>query len=198
MILNANELSEVTANGLPGTVFVQCTLAAPDAQAKTQGAAGYLVKPVTRDDLAAVLAEQNARVKRALIVDDDPEVCQLFSRMLQLCDHSIDVQVASDGREGLDKMRQSSFDLVLLDVVMPGVSGWQVLAEIKSDPETAGASVYFLTAQDPVDGASASPYLTLRAYEGFTARKLLRCSLEVARCLVIPETELDPAPARSR
>lgn len=70
----------------------------------------------------------SAKVK-FLIVDDEPVVRQAFSRILG-GDHCV-VETASDGDEALAKMREQPFDVVLLDLRMPGMDGLTVLREIK-------------------------------------------------------------------
>jgi len=57
------------------------------------------------------------------------------------------VDVACDGREGLDKIRCSRPDLVLLDIMLPGMSGTEVLRELRSDPRTASVPVVMMTAR---------------------------------------------------
>jgi DNA-binding response OmpR family regulator len=57
------------------------------------------------------------------------------------------VEVAFDGREGLDRIRCDRPDLVLLDIMLPGMSGMDVLRELRNDPRTAGVPVVMLTAR---------------------------------------------------
>ena len=72
---------------------------------------------------------------RVLVVDDEDRIQDACKRMLT--SEGCEVDVASDGEEGLTKIQQSHFDIVLLDLMMPGLSGMQVLTEIKSHhPDT--------------------------------------------------------------
>lgn len=80
-----------------------------------------------------------------LLVDDEPDVLLLCRVNLEFEGHH--VIDASNGDEALDKIKAKGPDLVLLDVMMPGKDGWQVLAEMKSNPETAGIPVVMLTAK---------------------------------------------------
>jgi CheY-like chemotaxis protein len=66
-----------------------------------------------------------------LIVDDEPVVRQAFTRILS-SDHCV-VETAANGQEALRKMRQQAFDVVLLDLKMPGMDGLTVLRTIKQD-----------------------------------------------------------------
>ncbi len=59
----------------------------------------------------------------------------------------MDVVEASDGPSGLEKARQERPDVVLLDVMMPGLDGWQVAEELLDDERTSGIPIIFLTAR---------------------------------------------------
>jgi len=78
-------------------------------------------------------------VARVLVVDDEPDLRQLVRVSLSLAGH--DVSLASDGRSGLLYAKQHHPDVVLLDVMMPGMDGWGVLAALKSDPEPTVAMI---------------------------------------------------------
>jgi two-component system, OmpR family, KDP operon response regulator KdpE len=67
---------------------------------------------------------------RILAIDDDASLLELLSDYLQRSGHEVDG--APDGRTGLARLGETSPDLVLLDVTMPGLDGWQVLARIRS------------------------------------------------------------------
>lgn len=70
--------------------------------------------------------------KRILLVDDDPSVRMVFQGTLQEAGYT--VEVATDGQEGLHKMQEGGFDVVLLDVMMPKIDGIGVLSELKDHP----------------------------------------------------------------
>ena len=78
-----------------------------------------------------------------LVVDDDKDLREIISTKLEKAGFRVDQ--ASDGQGGLDKARATKPDLVLLDVMMPGMTGIQALSKIKADPELAGLKVIFLT-----------------------------------------------------
>ncbi|MCF0253837.1 MAG: response regulator transcription factor [Duodenibacillus sp.] len=88
---------------------------------------------------------------RILIIDDDVELVTLLVDYLQL--ESFETQPAGNGAEGLAKLGQGRFDLVILDVMMPGMSGQEVLQRIRAmDGPAANVPVIMLTARgDPVD-----------------------------------------------
>ena len=84
-----------------------------------------------------------------LIVDDLEVNRDLLARRVQRLGHSIDF--ATTGREALVRLRAASFDLVLLDITMPDMDGYQALEQIKADPQLSHVPVVMITAIDGVD-----------------------------------------------
>ena len=82
---------------------------------------------------------------RILVVEDEPVIRELVRSMLD--DGPVEVETAGNGAEGLRRARESRFDLVLLDVVLPGMDGLTVCRMLKADPATAGVPLYMLTAK---------------------------------------------------
>jgi DNA-binding response OmpR family regulator len=99
-----------------------------------------------------------------LVVDDEPDLRDLVAFKLSQCGH--EVTAVSDGLAALRAVREAKVDLVLLDVVMPGMSGLDVLMELRTDQATAKLPVVLLTARtketDVAAGfsAGADDYLT--------------------------------------
>ncbi len=93
-----------------------------------------------------------------LVVDDTAENLQVVGEMLsrQL---SCDLSFATDGRQALESVKESPPDLILLDVMMPGMDGYEVCRRLKADSASAGIPVLFLTAKvegtDVVEGFEA-------------------------------------------
>ena len=82
---------------------------------------------------------------RILVVEDEPVIRELVRSMLD--DGPVEVETAGNGAEGLRRARESRFDLVLLDVVLPGMDGLTVCRMLKADPATAPVPLYMLTAK---------------------------------------------------
>ncbi|HET9059941.1 MAG TPA: response regulator [Acidimicrobiales bacterium] len=76
---------------------------------------------------------------RLLVVDDEPDLRELLRVSLAMAGHS--VEVAADGIAGLARAHELVPDAMVLDVMMPGLDGWTVLAAIKSDPQEKVASI---------------------------------------------------------
>ncbi len=84
-----------------------------------------------------------------LVVDDDPANLDLLSR--RLTRQGYEVTTAGGGQEALDLLDQQDFDLVILDMLMPGINGLQVLKQLKSDPERRTIPVIMISALDSTD-----------------------------------------------
>jgi two-component system, OmpR family, phosphate regulon response regulator PhoB len=82
---------------------------------------------------------------RILLVDDEPLIRELVRTMLTT--GTVEVEVASNGAECLRAARTRPFDLVLLDIVLPGLDGISLCRMLRSDPSTAQVPVYMLTAK---------------------------------------------------
>ena len=82
--------------------------------------------------------------RSVLVVDDDPEILSMLST--RLGHRGYKVSTAADGHAALATARREQPDLVLLDVMMPGKSGWEVARALKQDPVTQGIKIVMVTA----------------------------------------------------
>jgi DNA-binding response OmpR family regulator len=93
------------------------------------------------------MPETNApRPPRVLIADDNPQGVELLEAYLSGTDY--ETQTALDGDETLRKVNDWHPDLVLLDIMMPKISGFEVCKRLKADPQTADIVVLMVTALD--------------------------------------------------
>ena len=90
-----------------------------------------------------------------LMADDDPEIRRLLSLFFE--DRDVDIIETSDGAQALEAVLVHDPNLVILDVMMPELNGWQVCKYIKSKPELAAVKVIMLTAIGPVNNELTSP-----------------------------------------
>lgn len=82
---------------------------------------------------------------RILVVDDDPDIARFIE--VNLRTQGFEVHLASDGVEALERARDVLPDLVLVDVMMPRMDGFQVVDRLRSEPRTANVSIIMLTAK---------------------------------------------------
>ena len=88
--------------------------------------------------------EAAVQAARVLVVDDTPQNVKLLEDLLAF--HGYEVEVAGDGEEALEAVRRKPPDLLLLDVVMPGLTGYDVCRTIRADPALAMLPIVMVTA----------------------------------------------------
>jgi PAS domain S-box-containing protein len=131
----------------------------------------------------------DARQAKILVVDDKPDILLLCRLNLEAAGY--EVVEANDGRAALELIARKDPDLVVLDVMMPGVDGWQVLSSIRADSRTRDLPVIMLTAKaserDQIHGwqLGATDYLT----KPFGREALLSTTRKALRAR--PGAELD-------
>lgn len=81
--------------------------------------------------------------KKIMVVDDEPDTVSLVKLILEKAGYT--VSTALDGRECLKKLSKDRPDLVLLDIMMPGMTGWDVLSEIRKKKQFNKVKVIFLS-----------------------------------------------------
>ena len=86
-----------------------------------------------------------ADATRVLVIDDEAPIRLLCRVNLEA--EGMEVLEASDGPTGLEKARNDEPDVILLDVMMPGLDGWRVAEELLDDPNTESIPIVFLTAR---------------------------------------------------
>ncbi|SHI75372.1 two-component system, OmpR family, alkaline phosphatase synthesis response regulator PhoP [Desulfatibacillum alkenivorans DSM 16219] len=85
-----------------------------------------------------------ANKKRILVVDDEPDFCAIVKSYLEKEGYA--VETAYDGVEGIDKVKESPPDAIVLDVMMPEKDGYAVCSELKSDEKYQDIPIVMLTA----------------------------------------------------
>ncbi len=81
---------------------------------------------------------------KILVVDDNESVCDIYRNML--LGQGYEAEVASTGQEALDLLEKDTFDLILLDIMMPQMDGLHILDLIKSNKESENIKIVMLTA----------------------------------------------------
>ncbi len=178
--------------GLPDDLPL-ITLSLPGSlkSARALGIANYLIKPVAREQLLDAITALNRAIRTILITDDDPQLVDLLSRMLQSFGPGYTLLKAHSGEEALAGLRRQPVDLLLLDLVMPGLGGMGVLKVMKEDQALAGIPVIVISAQNPDE---AGPQLGLFLQATRPAKTSLTESFNSLRVLL--EGLPRPAPRR--
>lgn len=87
--------------------------------------------------------QEQSRVKILLLIEDDVVLRDMYAK--EFASESLDVEIAGNGQEGIQKMKILKPDVVVLDLVMPKMSGFDVLKIVESDPELANTPIIILT-----------------------------------------------------
>jgi CheY-like chemotaxis protein len=114
--------------------------------AKNQASAADAVRAIRSVSQAAARADITGRI---LIVDDNPSNRDLLNRQLVRVGHTL--VEADGGRAALAKLASEKFDLILLDLLMPEISGYEVLHRLKEEPATRDIPVIMMSALDDLD-----------------------------------------------
>jgi len=166
-------LPNVLPDGVPALI---CALQDKDPRAGSLGVADYLVKPVSRETLLGAIHALGKPVKTILVVDDEAEVRQLYRRMLSSDDLEYRVLRAGNGAQALEMLSGDKVDLILLDVSMPGMDGFQFLAARDLRPELRDIPVIMISARDPQGEPVLSNALAVAVGGGFSARRVMECA----------------------
>src|SRR5262249_25357798 len=122
----------------------------------------------------------NSPLSHVLLIEDDPRMPEVLSALLH--DEQITLHSAKDAPEALKMVRQKPFDLILLDLGLPGMNGFDLLRELKASPEIQPIPVIVLTAwnntKDKIHGfeLGAVDYLT-KPFESAELVARLRAAL---------------------
>ncbi len=91
---------------------------------------------------------------KVLVVDDEPEITEIVESFLT--DAGYKVSVANSGAEAIKRAKEFQPNVILLDIMMPGVDGYDVCQQIKKEPAFANTPVIFLTGKDREDDMGRS------------------------------------------
>jgi signal transduction histidine kinase/CheY-like chemotaxis protein len=160
------------------TAVIGCIYPAYQEHLRESGVVSYLIKPVVVDELRQVLDEAPGRKQRILLVDDDSDLLKLLERMLLSLDEGCEIMKASSGEEALKMMAAQKPDLVFLDIVLGGMSGWDVLAARGSSPDLSDVPVVILSGQDPQHEQFTTPVMLSAFGNGLPVDKLLQSALD--------------------
>jgi len=110
------------------------------------------------------IEQTESQMPRVLVIEDAPATQRLIEMTLKL--EGWDVLVATTGEAGLEAAESDSPDLVVLDIALPKMDGWQVLKTLRTDPATASIPVIVVTAHDTAESKTRADIATADAFLG--------------------------------
>jgi CheY-like chemotaxis protein len=114
------------------------------------GASDYLVKPVEKEPILTALRRViHAPTNRVLVVDDEPPAVDLITQLLQ--EEGYQIEGVYSGREALRALKAEVPDIILLDLLMPEMDGFEVIQRIKENEHWKGIPIIVVTAKDLTD-----------------------------------------------
>jgi PAS domain S-box-containing protein len=150
------------------------------------GAAAIMQKPISRQELYETLVDiglfpvSSGRTLKVLVVDDDPKAVELIA--VRILGMASTVLRAYGGQEAIDAARREQPDLIVLDLMMPEVNGFDVVEALHGRPETAGIPVLVVTAKEisPEDRIKLNGYVTAVMGKAEFDRDRLKCEVRRA------------------
>ena len=175
---NLEELPEIVAKYFPQAIFVDKSISLEGSlrlrdlpydlpvigiflpgmldgfQTLPENVHDYLVKPVDRGDLIEAVQRLEGEIAQILVVDDDPAMVRFVTQALKAADLLEEIPAdfqfltAHTGSQALEHLRCQSVDAILLDLDLPDINGWEVLAELQKDPNINEVPVIIISAMD--------------------------------------------------
>lgn len=155
------------------TPVITCWLPGIEHATQQLGVVRYMVKPVSREALFNAIDGVGVDIQSILLVDDQPELLQLFARMLSTADRRYRILQSMDGQRALSVLRERKPDLMVLDLVMPGMDGLHLLQQKSLDPAIRDIPVIIVSSRDPNSDPVASNTLTITRSGGLSAGDLI-------------------------
>jgi len=157
------------------------------------GASAYLLKPLNaaevRDALHHVTGPNIQSPRRVLVVDDDPNVIDMLRQSLPESDFSLESTL--DGEAGLRAIEAQHPDIVLLDLIMPHLDGFEVIEQLRENPQTHDLPIIVISAKELTPAESDRLKQDVSAVmkkQGFDGEKLVDEINTVLNKLVVAAT----------
>jgi signal transduction histidine kinase len=146
------------------------------------GSTFRVLLPMAMPEPETIPSLEAIRDKRVLIVDDEKEIAELIAG--QLAPLGVQASIALGGKEALSMLRASHYDAVTLDVLMPGMTGLEVLAEIRGDPELRATPIVFVSVFSG-RGELAGEWVVSKPIDADELRTVLSAAVDAGRSRVL-------------
>lgn len=169
-------LDQIRSNR-PGLNVVTMPMPSGRSAIRQRGVHEYLVKPVSRAILKKALSSFGDELSSIMIIDDNRDIVRLFSQTLRSLDRDYDVRAAFGGRQGIKLMRERPPDLLMLDVLMPEMDGFAVIAAMQADAALRDVPVILVSAKGASESITPDIHgdITLRRKSGYSPIELVTC-----------------------
>jgi signal transduction histidine kinase/CheY-like chemotaxis protein len=168
--------------GVPVFVF---SVPDPHDSSSGMGVSDILVKPIAQDALLGALDRLNVNEGTVLVVDDDSDSLHLFGRMLVASKRAYRVLQARDGAEAMSILGEYHPAVILLDLVMPNMDGFEMLSALGESPSLRDIPVIIISARDPLGQPIMSNAMAIVQEGGISTRQLLACFTATTKILSV-------------
>jgi signal transduction histidine kinase/CheY-like chemotaxis protein len=174
-IVKGLDLLKVSAPLPTGVPVLVCVMPDPHDPQASMGVSDILVKPISHDALLGALEKLGITQGTVLVVDDEPDGLQLFGRMLASSPYSYRVLLAGDGLEAMAILEETCPDVIMLDLVMPNMDGFQLLTRLRESPRLRDIPTIIISARDPSGQPIMCSSFAVVQTSGISTRQLLAC-----------------------
>lgn len=165
------------------TPIISCYLPGLEEARSRFNVVDYLIKPVTRERLLAVVERATAPDSTILYVEDNDEMARLVRRQLGAAERGYRLLQAEDGAGAIAMMRERQPALVLLDLGLPDIDGYEILQQKNADPLICSIPVVIVSARDPMGGPVVANRLRVELSGGLSVRDIAACAIAVSHSL---------------
>ncbi len=152
-----------------------CPLRAASRVTRELGVADFLVKPVTPTQLSAALRRVSRRWRTIGLVEDHPEMADLLTQVVRSLRPSGRIWRAADGREAMTLLRTSRPDVLLLDLLMPRLNGYELLHELRRDERLRDVPVIVVSGAEDRDERIVADMVGITRPGGLTIGEAMAC-----------------------
>lgn len=161
-------------DALPSIPILVCTLRGGPHGTPLAGVHTYLVKPVSEEKLRTAISSLESPIDHVLLVDDEPEVVRLLTRMLQATSESIRISRAFTGAEAIALLQQERPDVIILDLLMPDIDGYSVLTHLQAEPTLRAIPVIVVSAKGLEEEVFTAGLVGVTRKDGFSVGEMMR------------------------
>jgi signal transduction histidine kinase/CheY-like chemotaxis protein len=173
--------------------FFLCAVPGVSQLSAELGIADRLIKPIARTELLDSLSHLQLERGTVLIVDDEPDALQLFSRMLSFPDRRYRILIARNGIEAQHILQEQTIDVLLLDLVMPQMNGFELLQYIHNESRWQALPIILISARDPSGQPIVSRDLSVTLNSGLSVAQLL-AGIRALCKILMPAGQANDAP----
>lgn len=177
----------------PRTPIISCYVPGLREACEQLNVVDYLLKPVAETALLTTLARITQPGATVLLVEDDAEVARLFTRQLTATGCGYRLLRATNGRRALDLMRARRPDAVLLDLGLPHLDGYEVLAEKNADRTICEIPTAIVSARDPLGAPVLASRIRVELPGGLSGRDIILAAAAVTHSLSPESRRAGPA-----